>query len=48
MKTLTTALKDGSINDFIIQEEARGVGPTNQADFDAALAAIVKRPHDRR
>lgn len=42
--SLASALKNGRLKEFIAQEEARGVGPANQADFDAALAAIVKRP----
>lgn len=44
MLTLAEAIKDGRLQEFIAQEEARGVGPIDRADFDALAAALVKAP----
>lgn len=44
MLTLAKALKDEALADFIAQEEARGVGPIDRAEFDALTAALVKAP----
>ncbi len=42
--TLAEAIKSDRLPDFITQEEARGVGPIDPAEFDAALAAHVTGP----
>jgi hypothetical protein len=44
MLTLSEAVKSGRLQDFIAQEEARGVGPIDQSEFDALTAALVKAP----
>lgn len=44
MLTLSEAVKSGRLQDFIAQEEARGVGPIDRAEFDALTAALVKVP----
>ena len=44
MLTLSEAVKDGRLQEFIAQEEARGVGPIDRAEFDALTAALVKAP----
>jgi hypothetical protein len=40
--TLAEAQKTGRLQEFIAQEEARGVGPVSQADLDRALSAVIK------
>lgn len=40
--SLSHALKIGRLPDFIAQEEARGVGPVDQAKLDRALAKVIK------
>jgi hypothetical protein len=44
MLTLSEAVKSGKLQEFIEQEEARGVGPIDRAAFDALAAALVKAP----
>lgn len=44
MLTLAEAMKSGRLSEFIAQEEARGIGPSDRADFDALMAALVKAP----
>lgn len=44
MLTLEQARATGRLQDFIAQEEARGIGPAAQADFDKAIAALIKVP----
>lgn len=39
---LSGALKTGRLQDFIAQEEARGVGPVSEADFDALAAKVIR------
>ena len=47
MLSLSEAVKTGRIRDFIAQEEARGVGPVDRADFEAILAKLVKAPRSK-
>lgn len=42
--SLSAALKAGKLADFIAQEESRGVGPIDRAEFDALAAALIKAP----
>lgn len=44
MLTLSEALKAGRLQDFIGQEEARGIGPIGRAELEAAIAALIKAP----
>ena len=44
MLTLADALKTGRIVEFAKQEEDRGVGPIDRAEFDAGTAALIKAP----
>jgi hypothetical protein len=44
MLTLVEAVKAGRLQEFIAQEEARGVGPVSRADFDKLAEALVKAP----
>lgn len=39
---LHTANREGRLQEFIAQEEARGVGPIERAKFDALLSSSVK------
>jgi hypothetical protein len=47
MISLSQAVRDGRLAEFIAQEEARGIGPIDRADFDAAVAALVKAPRSK-
>ena len=47
MLTLADAMKSGRLQDFIAQEEARGIGPIDRADFEAARAKLVKAPRSK-
>lgn len=40
--SLSDALKSGRLDEFVAQEEARGVGPADLAKLDAALATLIK------
>lgn len=44
MLTLAEAIKSGRLQEFIVQEEARVVGPIDRAEFDALAAALVRAP----
>ncbi len=41
---LSVAAKDGRLQDFIAQEEARGVPPVATSDFIDALDLTIKQP----
>lgn len=45
--SLAEAQRLGRLDEFIAQEEARGIGPIERADFDAALAKVVKEPRSK-
>jgi hypothetical protein len=47
MLSLSEAVKMGRLDEFIAQEEARGIGPIDRADFDATLAKLVKAPRSK-
>lgn len=42
--SLADALKEGRINEFIAQEEARGIGPIDLDAFNALTATLIKAP----
>lgn len=42
--SLSQAVAQGRIADFIAQEEARGIGPADKADLDRALEVLIKQP----
>jgi hypothetical protein len=44
MMTLSEALKNGQLREFIAQEEARGVGPASRKKLDAAIKALATKP----
>jgi hypothetical protein len=44
MISLAEAVRSGRLEDFIAQEEARGVGVADRETYDRALAAIIKAP----
>lgn len=44
MITLADAQKTGRLQDFIAEEEARGIGPIDRAEFDALAATLIKAP----
>jgi hypothetical protein len=47
--TLSEAISGGRLPEFIAQEEARGIGPIDRADFDGAVKNVIKaqRSEDR-
>ena len=49
MITLAAAIKNDKLQDFIAQEESRGVGPADLAELDEAVAKVIKqsRSEDR-
>ena len=47
MLTLAEAVKSGPLAEFAAQEEARGIGTMDRADFDAAVAAVIKAPQSK-
>ena len=46
---LAKALETNRISEFVAQEEARGIGPIDRAEFDDAVAKVIKaqRSEDR-
>lgn len=42
--SLSEAIRAGRLDEFIAQEEARGVVPGDRADLDRALELLIKRP----
>lgn len=42
MLTLSQAIKDGRLQEFIAQEEARGIGPIGRAELDRSIAVLIK------
>ena len=40
--TLSEARKTGRLQEFIAQEEARGIGPAEKRDLDRLIATAVK------
>lgn len=42
--TLAKALTTGKLDEFIKQEEARGVGPADSKDVEAALKHLATTP----
>lgn len=42
--TLRDAIRDDRLSEFIAQEEARGVGPTDLQKFADALETTIKQP----
>ncbi len=44
MLTLAEALKSGRLQEFIAQEEARGVTPADANEYERALATVIKAP----
>ena len=44
MITLAEAIRTGWIEDFIRQEDARGVGPVDRRELEAKIAQLIKQP----
>ena len=40
--SLSDALRSGRMSEFIAQEEASGIGPVSEADFDALAAKVIR------
>lgn len=47
MLSLTEAVKSNRLQEFIEQEEARGIGPIDPADFYFALGKVIKAPRSK-
>lgn len=44
MLTLSKALKEGKLPDFVEQEEKRGVGPASQSELERAIKLLATQP----
>jgi hypothetical protein len=44
MLTLSEAIKSGKLNEFIAQQEARGVGPVDLKELDAEIKRLATTP----
>jgi hypothetical protein len=42
MINLRDARANGDLDDFVLQEEARGIGPIDRAEFGGAVAKLIK------
>lgn len=42
--SLARAIRESRLQEFIVQEEARGVGPISEADFNEAASAVIRTP----
>jgi hypothetical protein len=42
--TLTEAIRSGRINEFVVQEELRGVGPIDRKELDAEIRRLATTP----
>ncbi len=42
--TLSDAIRLDMLDEFIAQEEARGVGPISEAEFDETASAVIRTP----
>ena len=42
--SLTEAIKLGRLQEFIAQEEGRGVDPISEAEFDETASTVIKTP----
>jgi len=47
MLTLSETMKSGQLQEFIAQEDARGVGSIERSELDRALAGMLKAPQLR-
>lgn len=44
MLSLREAIESGRLQEFIAQEEARGVGPISEAEFNETASTVIKTP----
>ncbi len=42
--SLMQALNEDRLEDFLTQEESRGIGPISAAEFDETAAAVIRTP----
>jgi hypothetical protein len=42
--SLAEAIQRGAMDAFVAQEERRGIGPVDRAEFDRAAAQLVRAP----
>lgn len=42
--SLSKARESGRLQEFIVQEEARGVGPISEAEFNETASAVIRTP----
>ena len=47
MISLREAREAGRLDEFVAQEETRGVGPVDQTELDAALSNVIKSPQSK-
>lgn len=44
MLNLSEAIRTGKLSEFIQQEQDRGIGPINAAEFEETAATVIKTP----
>ena len=44
MLSLREAVESGRLQEFIAQEEARGVDPTSEAEFENTASTVIRTP----
>ncbi len=44
MLSLSEAIRENRLEEFIAQEEARGVGPVSEAEFIETASAVIRTP----
>jgi hypothetical protein len=44
MLSLREAIESGRLQEFIAQEEARGVGPIIEAEFNETASTVIRTP----
>lgn len=45
MLKLNQAIRENRLPEFITQEEARGIGPIDKADYETALSSVIRSQH---
>jgi len=42
--TLSRALAEGRLEEFMVQAEAEGIGPISEAEFDESSSQVIRMP----
>lgn len=47
MLTLSEAIRNRRLTEFVAQEEARGIGPAERKKLDKAIEGLIKQPQSK-